>query len=77
MLASYTEDRSTFDSPIGDIPASLDTPIDLTVNLAEFGGALDDTLARLCQGRFILHLQTKTLDKCRKLTERVKAAGKG
>ena len=57
------------------IAASLKTPIDLTVNLAEFGDALDDALARLRQGRFILHLQTKTLDECRKLIERIKTAG--
>ena len=53
------------------IEASLRAPIDLYVNIADLPDP-EQKLKKLCEGRFILHVETNTLDTCRELVSLVR-----
>ncbi len=53
------------------IEASLRVPIDLSANLADVSN-IEQKLKLLCEGRFILHIEADTLDRCKDLVNLVK-----
>ncbi len=53
------------------IEASLRTPIDLGANLSDVPDP-EQKLKQLCKGRFILHIETDTLDYCKDLVNLVR-----